>query len=136
MHCVRQVLCWLLYRRDLPYFPQLPLRQAQTIRLTWWGGNWSSERVGDLPKVTKLVGGRLDLSLFFPSLFRAVSLAYGHSQARGQIGAAVAGHSHSQSHSHARSEPRCDLHHSSRQCQILKPLSEARDGTCILMDTS
>ena len=30
----------------------------------------------------------------------------------------------------------CDLHHSSQQCQILNPLSEARDWTCILMDTS
>ena len=30
----------------------------------------------------------------------------------------------------------CDLHHSLRQCQILNPLSEARDGTRILMDPS
>ena len=30
----------------------------------------------------------------------------------------------------------CDLYHSSGQCQILKPLSKARDRTCILMDTS
>ena len=30
----------------------------------------------------------------------------------------------------------CGLHHSSRQRQILNPLSEARDRTCILMDTS
>ena len=30
----------------------------------------------------------------------------------------------------------CYLHHSSRQCQILNPLSETRDQTCILMDTS
>ena len=30
----------------------------------------------------------------------------------------------------------CDLHHSSRQRQILKPLSEARDRTCVLMHTS
>ena len=30
----------------------------------------------------------------------------------------------------------CDLHCSSRQCQILNPLSEARDGTRILTDTS
>ena len=30
----------------------------------------------------------------------------------------------------------CDLPHSSRQRQILNPLSEARDGTQILMDTS
>ena len=31
----------------------------------------------------------------------------------------------------ATSDPSCicDLHHSSRQCQILNPLSEARDGT-------
>ena len=30
----------------------------------------------------------------------------------------------------------CDLHHSSWQCQILKPLSNARGRTHILMDTS
>ena len=30
----------------------------------------------------------------------------------------------------------CNLHHSSRPCQILNPLSEARDQTRILMDTS
>jgi len=30
----------------------------------------------------------------------------------------------------------CNLHHSSWQCWILNPQSEARDGTHILMDTS
>ena len=30
----------------------------------------------------------------------------------------------------------CDLHHSSWQCQTPNPLSEARDWTCTLMDTS
>ena len=30
----------------------------------------------------------------------------------------------------------CDLYHSSWQCQVLNPLSEARDGTRILIDTS
>ena len=30
----------------------------------------------------------------------------------------------------------CDLPHSSQQRQILNPLSEAKDGTCVLMDTS
>ena len=29
-----------------------------------------------------------------------------------------------------------DLHHSSRQCPILNPLSEARDRTCVLTDAS
>ena len=30
----------------------------------------------------------------------------------------------------------CSLHHSSRQCWILNPLSETRDQTCVLMDSS
>ena len=30
----------------------------------------------------------------------------------------------------------CDLHHSSWQCQILNPLSKARDRTQILIDPS
>ena len=30
----------------------------------------------------------------------------------------------------------CDRPHSSQQCQILNPLSEARDRTHVLMDTS
>ena len=30
----------------------------------------------------------------------------------------------------------CDLHHSSQQYQILNPLIEARDRTCILIDPS
>ena len=30
----------------------------------------------------------------------------------------------------------CDLHHSSQQCQISDPLSEARNWTQVLMDTS
>ena len=36
----------------------------------------------------------------------------------------------------AAQDPSCvwDLHHSPRQCQILNPLSKARDGTCVLMD--
>ena len=38
----------------------------------------------------------------------------------------------------ARPDPSriCNLHHSSWQCQILNPLSKARDRTCILMNTS
>ena len=69
---------------------------------------------------------------FFPSLFRASSAAYGSSQARGQIGAAASTicHNQMQDPSHI-----CNLCHSSWQCWILNPLSEA-DQTCILMDTS
>mgnify|MGYP001273052241 CR=1 FL=1 len=43
---------------------------------------------------------------FFFFLFRATPVAYGSSQARGQIGAIDAG-----------------LHHSSQQCKILNPVS-------------
>ena len=43
------------------------------------------------------------LVLFFSSRFMAAPMAYGHSQARGQIGAAAAGLHHR--HSKAGSEP-------------------------------
>ena len=38
----------------------------------------------------------------------------------------------------AMQDPRrlCYLHHSSRQCQVLNPPSEAKDRTCVLMDAS
>ena len=67
---------------------------------------------------------------FFIFLFRAVPLAYGGSQARGRIGATAAG----LRHSHSNSDPShvCDVHHSSRQCQIFNPRSEVRDQACIL----
>ena len=60
-------------------------------------------------------------------------MAYGGSQARGQIGTTAACLLHS--HSNARSDCVCDLHRSSWQGWILNPLSEARDPTHIFMDT-
>ena len=51
---------------------------------------------------TGLSPGRI-LFFFFFGLLRAAPTAYGSSQAKGQIGAAVAGLHHS--HSNARSEP-------------------------------
>ena len=67
--------------------------------------------------------------LLFP--FRATSVAYGGSQARGRIVPAYAMATAMPDPSHVY-----DLHHSSRQCQILNPLSEARDGNCNLMVSS
>ena len=63
-------------------------------------------------------------------LFRAAPAAYGTSQARGWIGAIAAG----LCHSYSNTDLSCvhKLHHGSRQCQILKPLSKARGQTCIL----
>ena len=77
------------------------------------------------------------LFIYFLSfcLFRAAPTAYGGSQARGLIGAAAAGLYHHH-HSNTRSKMCllfCNLHHSSRQCWILIPLSEASDRTYNLM---
>ena len=63
-------------------------------------------------------------------LFFFLSLAYAVSQDRDQIRAVAAGLHHS--HSNIGS----DLHHSSRQHQILNLLMEARDQTCVLLDNS
>ena len=73
------------------------------------------------------------ISLSF-CLFWATPMAYEGSQARGLIGAIAAG-LHLAT---AMPDPShvCDLHQSSQQCQILNPLSEARDRTCVLMDAS
>ena len=70
---------------------------------------------------------------FFFLLFRATPAAYGDSEARGRIGAVAAGYATTTppDPSHL-----CDLYHRSWQCRVLNPLSEARDQTCVLMDTS
>ena len=70
------------------------------------------------------------LKKFFYFIFRAAPMAYGSSEASGQIGAklpACATASATQDLRHV-----CDRHHTSWQCWNLGPLSEARDGTCNL----
>ena len=63
----------------------------------------------------------------------AAPVAYGSSQARGQIGAAAS----SPHHSPTTRDPAASVTYiTAWQCQILNPLSEARDPTCVLMDTS
>ena len=79
------------------------------------------------------------LNLFLPSflcLFRASPTAHGSSQARDWIRAVPAGLHHS--HSNVGSEPSYvyDPYHSSWQGPSLNPLSGARDGAPILLDTS
>ena len=66
--------------------------------------------------------------------FRATSIAYGSSQARGRIGLHLLAYSTATATLHPRHV--CDLPCSSQQYRILNPLSEARDQTCILTDTS
>ena len=72
---------------------------------------------------------------FFFGLFRAVPMAYGGSQARERIRAVVAilRHSHSNPRSEPCLRPTPELMANARSLPLL---SEAREGTCILMDTS
>ena len=80
------------------------------------------------------LGQKLYLTEFFVCLFRATPTAYGGFQARGRIRAVAAGLRHS--HSNSGSDLHLWLHHSPWQCWILNSLSEARNRTCILTDTS
>ena len=77
----------------------------------------------------------LSLSFLLSFLFKVESKACGSFQARGWIGATAT--SLHNSHSNVGSEPHLQpTHHSSRHRWIPDPLSEARDQTCILMDSS
>ena len=64
-------------------------------------------------------------------LFRPTLSGYGGSQASGHTRATAASLHHSNSNSDLSCI--CDLQHSSRQCWIFNPLSEARDSTHNLM---
>ena len=67
--------------------------------------------------------------------FRAAPVAYKNSQGMGRIGAAIL-LAYAIATAMQDLSLVCELHHSSWQCRILDPMSEARDQTCILMDTS
>jgi len=82
-----------------------------------------------IPSEDNKKGFSFFLFLFFLFFFRAEPTAYRVSQARGPIRAtAYTTATATQDPSHI-----CDLHHSSQQCQILNPLSKARDPTRNLM---
>ena len=71
---------------------------------------------------------------FFFFFFFFLCLWGGTLATRGQIGATAAGLSHS--HTNTESELCLQPIPQLTKCQIPNPLSKARDGTCILMDTS
>ena len=73
-------------------------------------------------------------NLFSSCLFEATPVSFGDSQTRGQIGAELP--AYATAIAMLDSSRVSYLHHSSQQCQILSPLSEARDQTQVLMGTS
>ena len=77
---------------------------------------------------------RFDHFIGFFFLFRAALAAYTGSQARGPIRAVAP--AYTTATATADLSCICDLHHSLRQHQFPKTLSEARDQTHILMDIS
>ena len=84
----------------------------------------------DFLSILILLEVSLLLFLFFCCCF--IGAAYGSSQARGQIRAAAAGHSHS----YAGFEPCLQPSPQLTASGILSPLSEARERTHVLTDTS
>ena len=64
---------------------------------------------------------------FFFLLFKATPATYIGSQASGRVGA------YTRATATSDLSRVCNLHHSSRHCRLLNPLSGARDGTCNLM---
>ena len=77
------------------------------------------------------MSGQVTLFIFYFYfwLFRATPAAHGGSQARGWIGTTA----YTMATATWDLSCVCDLYHSSRQCQILNPMSEARDRTRNLM---
>ena len=68
---------------------------------------------------------------YYYFLFMTTPGAYGSSQAMGQIGAAAATYTTVTATSDLSHICACPLW----QCQILNPLSEAKDRTCVFMET-
>ena len=69
--------------------------------------------------------------IFF--LFLAAPAAYGSFWARGQI--RITATAYATGAARTDSGHICDLYHNLGQHQVLNPLSEARDQTCILAET-
>ena len=92
------------------------------------------KNVNILYDISKLGLANVLFRFFFFRLFRVtIPVAYGGSPARSSIRTVAASLCHS--HCNPGFEPLLCLHHNSRQCWILNPLSNVRDWTCVLMDT-
>lgn len=101
----------------LSLYPKALLHSMAHFTLLLTQGINQRPETGSLSPPTAVYGHKFP---HFPSIFyRAAPSAYGKFPSQGSKGATATG-----------------LHHSSGQSWILKPLSEARDQSCVLMDTS
>ena len=107
------------------YLVSLNLNQGSIVGHLTVSLKWSVQIHGQMAGMWQAHFFVLSFCLFY---FRATPVAYGGSQTRGQIRDAAT------AYTTATAMPDPSLHHSSRQWQILNPLSKARDGICILMD--
>ena len=102
-----------------PYFPPLiPAQRSAGVHETE-----ERDEKGVCACVSACVHAHSQIST--PFFFRATFVAYGSSQARGLIRAVLPAYTTATAMtdlSHV-----CNLHHTSWQCQILNPLSKARD---------
>ena len=101
----------------------------------WTGSGWSMNlKEGDQGKDLWSwfgLSGAIYINTFL-SFSRDTPAACGDSEAKDLIRAVAAGYARDT----AMWDPSrvCNLHHNSRQCQILTPLSKAKDRTCVLVD--
>ena len=98
------------------------------IENTFLVAKGEGEEVGWTGSLRLVDEKQLRLLFFFALLFRGMPAACGCSQGRSRIRAAASGLQHSHSNSNTECK-HCNLHHSSKQSQILNSLSEARDQT-------
>ena len=82
----------------------------------------------------KLQYSTICYTFFFFCFFMAIPREKAGSQARSQMKAVAADLHHTTAKSDLSQV--CKQHYSSWQCQILNPLSKAKDWTCVLMDPS
>ena len=100
-----------------------------------WTPGHSGESIKSWPLVRRETSCIFEgfFCFFLLFVFWATPAAYGSSQAGGQISFSCQPMPQSQQH---QIWDVCNLHRNSKQCQILNPVSGARDWTCVLMDTN
>mgnify|MGYP007071218179 CR=1 FL=1 len=105
------------------------LHNLQANARKFW---WMTRRNLSCQSLGQRIIGPIKHPIFLTFFFKATPLAHGSSRVELELQLLV----YAAASAMRDLSSVCDLHHSSQQCRILKPLSGGRDWTCILMDTS